>query len=117
VTKRAGQGIDRGVRFTGGHLAAGVLAAVVLGAGSFACGSASAADLPAVATGHHWGGGDQRNGNGRFNRVSSPYNSPNFNRGVQHIINANSGGRTINQTNFCKWKSYCKTVQQADFGW
>jgi hypothetical protein len=59
---------------------------------------------------------DQHNGNGRFNRVSSPFNSPNYMRGVQHVINANSGGSTINQFSFCKRKVHCRFVQKANLG-
>jgi hypothetical protein len=59
---------------------------------------------------------DQHNGNGRFNRVSSPFNSPNYMRGVQHVINANSGGSTINQSNICKRKVHCRFVQKAYLG-
>jgi len=59
---------------------------------------------------------DQHNGNGRFNRVSSPFNSPNHMRGVQHVINANSGGSTINQSSFCKRKVHCHFVQKAYVG-
>jgi hypothetical protein len=69
-----------------------------------------------VATFDRLPGDDQHNGNGKFNRVSSPFNSPNFMRGIQHIINANSGGSTINQTSFCKRKARCKLVQNAHVG-
>ena len=59
---------------------------------------------------------DQHNGNGKFNRISSPFNSPNHMRGVQHVINANSGGSTINQSSFCKRKVHCRFVQKAYLG-
>ena len=59
---------------------------------------------------------DQHNGNGKFNRISSPFNSPNHMRGVQHVINANSGGSTINQSSFCKRKVHCRFVQKAYVG-
>jgi hypothetical protein len=64
----------------------------------------------------HASADDQHNGNGRFNRVSSPFNSPNYMRGVQHVINANSGGSTINQSSFCKRKVHCRFVQKAYLG-
>jgi hypothetical protein len=64
---------------------------------------------------HYWG--EQRNGNGSYNRVSSPFNSPNFIHGVQHVINANSGGSTITQSGFCKKRSRCKFVQKAHYDW
>ena len=59
---------------------------------------------------------DQHNGNGRFNRVSSPFNSPNHMRGVQHVVNANSGGNTITQSSFCKRRVHCRFVQKAYLG-
>jgi hypothetical protein len=37
-------------------------------------------------------------------------------RGVQHVINANSGGSTINQSSFCKRKVHCRFVQKAYLG-
>jgi hypothetical protein len=64
----------------------------------------------------HASADDQHNGNGRYNRVSSPFNSPNYMRGVQHVINANSGGSTINQSSFCKRKVHCRFVQKAYLG-
>jgi hypothetical protein len=59
---------------------------------------------------------DQHNGNGSYNRISSPFHSPNYMRGVQHVINANSGGSTINQSSFCKRKVHCRFVQKAYLG-
>jgi hypothetical protein len=56
---------------------------------------------------------DQHNGNGSYNRSSSPFNSPNINRGIQQITTANSGGRNIIQASFCGKKHRCKMVQRA----
>jgi hypothetical protein len=70
--------------------------------------------IAALALGSHWGGGSQHNGNGTNNRISSPFNSPNFNRGIQHVINANSGGKTVIQSGLCKKKIFCKISQRAD---
>jgi hypothetical protein len=78
--------------------------------------AAMISQAPAMAFDHHWGGGDQRDGNGQYNRISAPFNSPNFMRGVQHVINANSGGRTINQSAICKKRSHCKFSQRAYMG-
>jgi hypothetical protein len=61
--------------------------------------------------------GEQHNGNGSYNRVSAPFNSPNFIHGVQHVINANSGGSTITQSNFCKKQFRCRVTQKARYGW
>ena len=61
-------------------------------------------------------GDDQHNGNGKYNRISSPFDSPNFMPGIQHVVNANSGGSTINQAGFCKRRAHCKIVQKAHVG-
>lgn len=60
-----------------------------------------------------WGGGRQHNGNGSDNRVSVPFNSAVFNRGLQHTINANSGGETVSQSHVCKQrKIFCNSSQR-----
>ncbi|GAB2808267.1 hypothetical protein GCM10027176_11640 [Actinoallomurus bryophytorum] len=100
-------------------VAAMAVAVVVFGGGVSSHVKADAALIPrspAVAFDHHWGGGDQRDGNGGYNRISAPFNSPNFMRGVQHVINANSGGRTINQSGICKRRSHCNLSQRAYMG-
>ncbi|GLY77439.1 hypothetical protein [Actinoallomurus iriomotensis] len=61
----------------------------------------------------YWGGGDQHNGNGSHNRVSAPFNSPNFIRGAQTIINANSGGATVTQTQLCKRRVRCRLSEKS----
>ena len=68
--------------------------------------------LAAVPTAY-WGDGDQHNGNGSHNRISSPFNSPNFNRGAQTVINANSGGATVNQSQLCKRRIHCRLTQKV----
>ena len=69
-----------------------------------------------VATYDRLPGDDQHNGNGKFNRNSSPFNSPNNIRGSQTTINANSGGNNISQSGFCKKKVRCRLVQKAYAG-
>ncbi|HZE31747.1 MAG TPA: hypothetical protein VE198_09960 [Actinoallomurus sp.] len=96
-----------GRRETGFLSAVGVNTARLAVVGLTALGSSMS--LPASAD-------DQHNGNGKFNRISSPFNSPNHMRGVQHVINANSGGSTINQSSFCKRKVHCRFVQKAYLG-
>jgi hypothetical protein len=91
-------------------------AAVVLAAFGVGVGMSSQVSAGAVATLDRLPGDDQHNGNGKFNRISSPFNSPNFMRGIQHVINANSGGSTVNQSAFCKRKAHCKIVQNAHTG-
>jgi hypothetical protein len=71
--------------------------------------------LPA-ATYDRLPGDDQHNGNGKFNRNSSPFNSPNNIRGSQTTINANSGGNNISQSGLCKRKVRCRLVQKANAG-
>ena len=105
------------VRVNTSRLAVVVLAA--LGSGMSLQADADAARTPRSLPGAAFGrlpGDDQHNGNGKFNRVSSPFNSPNHMRGVQHVINANSGGSTINQSSFCKRKVHCRFVQKAYVG-
>jgi hypothetical protein len=68
--------------------------------------------LAAVPTAY-WGGGHQHDGNGSHNRVSAPFNSPNFNRGAQTVINANSGGATVNQSQLCKHRIHCRLTQKV----
>lgn len=77
--------------------------------------AATSRSLPSVTFGR-LPGDDQHNGNGRFNRNSSPFNSPNNIRGSQTIINANSGGNTISQSSACKRKFHCRLVQKAYAG-
>jgi hypothetical protein len=100
-------------RVNASRLAVVVLAA--LGSGMSLQARADAARTPAAMS-DRLPGDDQHNGNGRFNRISSPFNSPNYMRGVQHVINANSGGSTINQSSFCKRKVHCRFVQKAYLG-
>jgi hypothetical protein len=64
-------------------------------------------------SGAHWGAGDQHDGNGSHNRISAPFNSPNFNRGAQTVINANSGGATVNQSQLCKHRIHCRLSQKV----
>lgn len=71
--------------------------------------------LPA-ATFDRLPGDGQHNGNGKFNRNSSPFNSPNNIRGSQTVINANSGGNNINQFSICKRKVRCRFVQKTFVG-
>jgi hypothetical protein len=100
-------------------VAVATVAVVAFGGGVSSHVRADAATIsrsPAMAFDYHGGGGDQRDGNGEFNRISAPFNSPNFMRGVQHVINANSGGRTINQSGICKKRSHCKLSQRAYMG-
>lgn len=69
--------------------------------------------LAAVPT-RYWGdGGHQRNGNGTHNRVSAPSDSPNFIRGVQTVINANSGGATVTQLQLCKRRVRCRLTEKS----
>ncbi|MFB9837507.1 hypothetical protein [Actinoallomurus acaciae] len=68
---------------------------------------------PAAMPGMHWGDSDQHNGNGRHNRISAPFNSPNNIRGVQTIINANSGGATVTQTQLCKRRVRCRLRENS----
>ncbi len=82
--------------------------AVILGGASLQV-NAEAATLPAYDHFH----GHQSNGNGSYNRISSPANSPNFNTGIQHIINANSGGNTVVQASVCKRRHYCWVSQRS----
>lgn len=99
--------------------AAAAVAVVALVGGLSARAKADAATISrssAMRLDAHWGGGSQRDGNGAYNRISAPFNSPNFMRGVQHVINANSGGRTINQSGICKKRSPCKLSQRAFIG-
>jgi hypothetical protein len=105
------------VRVNTSRLAVVVLA--TLGGGMSLQAGAHAAETPRSlpgATPDRLPGDDQHNGNGKFNRVSSPFNSPNYMRGVQHVINANSGGSTINQSSFCKRRVHCRFVQKAYVG-
>lgn len=67
----------------------------------------------AAMPGMHWGDGEQHNGNGSHNRISSPFNSPNNIRGPQTVINANSGGATVNQSQFCKRRIHCRLTQKV----
>jgi hypothetical protein len=96
-----------------------VVVVAALGGGMSLQGNAAAATVPRslpVATFDRLPGDDQHNGNGKFNRVSSPFDSPNFNRGVQHVINANSGGVTAVQSSFCKKKVRCRFAQKVHVG-
>jgi hypothetical protein len=61
----------------------------------------------------YWGGGHQHNGNGSHNRVSAPFNSPNFIHGVQTVINANSGGATVTQLQLCKQRVRCRLSEKS----
>jgi hypothetical protein len=63
-------------------------------------------------------GGGNVVGNGRHNRVSVTVNSPEFNRGIQHVTNTNVGGGNNTQAAFCqKWFRHCRISQRQGFGW
>lgn len=67
----------------------------------------------AVAPAVYRGGGHQHDGNGSHNRVSAPFNSPNFIRGAQTVINANSGGATVTQVQLCKHRVRCRLSEKS----
>lgn len=93
-------------------LVTGLLLAMPVASAS--AGTPGQAGLPALVRGHHWGdGSSQRDGNGSGNRVSAPFNSPNFIHGVQTVINANSGGETVSQLGLCKKKHFCRISQRV----
>jgi hypothetical protein len=94
-------------------LIAGVPLAAHTSEASAQVGTTAALSQSHLSADAHWGGGSQRDGNGSNNRISAPFNSPNFNRGFQHSINANSGGTTVNQFNLCKKKIHCKVSQRV----
>lgn len=64
------------------------------------------------------GGGGVTAGNGRHNRVSVTINSPEFNRGIQHVTNTNVGGGNNTQASFCQKRfRHCRISQRQVFGW
>jgi hypothetical protein len=51
---------------------------------------------------------------GRHNKNYVSTNSPQFNRGIQHITNTTVGGNIITQAAFCKKKlRHCRISQRA----
>lgn len=59
-------------------------------------------------------GFDHDVGNGRNNRNSVAVNSPEFNRGIQHVTNTNVDGNNITEASFCKWRlHHCRLSQRA----
>jgi hypothetical protein len=73
--------------------------------------------LPLTARAALWsgggGGGGNSTGNGRHNRNSISINSPEFNRGIQHITNTNVGGGNNTQASFCQKRfRHCRISQR-----
>lgn len=63
----------------------------------------------------HGNGNGNGNGNGRHNKNSLSINSPQFNRGIQHITNTNASGFAANQAAFCKRKfRHCRINQRLN---
>jgi hypothetical protein len=63
-------------------------------------------------------GGGFAVGNGRHNRISVTINSPELNRGIQHVTNTNAGGGNNTQASFCQKRfRHCRFSQRQVFGW